>query len=479
MKVLMVSSEVEPFAKTGGLGDVLGALPKALRDKGVDVRVVMPKYNSIPEKYKKDMQFKKHFYVSLGWRNQYCGVLEKLHNGIVHYFIDNEYYFWGQNLYGERNDIERFTFFSKAALEMIQHIDFKPDIIHCHDWETGVVPALYDYFYRNLPGYDNIKTVFTIHNLKYQGIDNKTKTNDLLGLPDYYFTNDKMEFYGDVNYMKAGIVFSDFVTTVSPSYSVEIRNPYFGERLDGLLRTKDGRIGGILNGIDYDLYSPANDDLIYYKYSIKNFERGKRENKLALQKELGIEVNPDIPLMAVVSRFENQKGLDLVENVMDDIMQRRVQFVALGTGNHKYEEMFRIYAWNNHLKVSANIMFNNVLAHKIYAGADMFLMPSLYEPCGLGQIISLAYGTVPIVREIGGLKDTVYPYNKFTRQGNGFNFWAYNAHEMLAAIDRALDIYYNDKVSWRHLVKTAMRCNFSWSESAQHYLNIYNHIASY
>lgn len=479
MKVLMVASEVEPFAKTGGLGDVLGALPKSLRDKGVDVRVVMPKYNCIPEKYKKDMQFKKHFYVSLGWRNQYCGVLENVHNGITYYFLDNEYYFWGQNLYGERNDIERFTFFSKASLEMLQHIDFRPDIIHCHDWETAVVPVLYDFFYKKLPIYNNIKIVFTIHNLKYQGIDNKMRVNDLLGLPDYYFTNEKMEFYGDANYMKAGIVFSNFVTTVSPSYADEIRNPYFGERLDGLLRAKDGRVGGILNGIDYEIYSPVNDEFIYCKYSAEDFIQGKQKNKIALQQELGIEVNADIPIMAIVSRLESQKGLDLVENVMEDIMKRRMQLVVLGTGVHKYEEMFQIYAWNNHYKVSANIMFNNVLAHKIYAGSDMFLMPSLYEPCGLGQIISLAYGTVPIVREIGGLKDTVKAYNNMTRQGNGFNFWAYNAHEMLAAIDRALDLYYNDRDSWNHLVKTAMNCNFSWAESAQHYLNIYNYITSY
>ena len=471
----MISTEVEPFAKTGGLGDVLGALPKALATKGIDVRVVMPRYKAIPEKYKRVMKFKQYLYVAVGWRSQYCGVFEYHKNGVTYYFIDNEYYFGSSNLYGEYNEMERFSYFSKAALEMLQIIDFKPDIIHCHDWQSGIVPVLLDAFYKKTDFYKDIKTVFTIHNLKYQGRVDKKTANDFLGLPAQYYASDKLEFYGDANYMKGGLVYADFITTVSPTYADEIKDPYFGEGLDGLLRAKSGRLGGILNGIDYDIYSPVNDKYIVKQYTDRSYLKGKRENKLALQTQLGLEVDKDVPLIGIVSRLTDQKGFDLVAGVMNDILQRKCQMVVLGTGTQKYEELFQRYAWDNHRRVSANIMFDNAMAHKIYAGADMFLMPSQYEPCGLGQIISLSYGTLPIVRETGGLKDTVTPYNEFTGEGNGFSFSTYNAHDMLSTIDKALNLYEEPK-KWNAVVRAAMKCNFSWDESAQHYINVYEHI---
>ena len=464
LKVLMCSAEVEPFAKTGGLGDVMGSLPKALSRNGVSVSVVMPKYKVIPHEYQHKMTRIKYSHVSLGWREQYYGVCSYKEDGVTYYFIENEYYFGGDSVY-TNTDLERFCFFEMAVASMLEDGDFSFDVVHCHDWQTGLIPALIKC--RDIP----VKTVYTIHNLQYQGIFPWNEVQDYLSLPYEYFGDGRIEFYGQVNFMKAGITFADKVTTVSETYAEEIKYPYFGERLDGLIVSR-GDVTGIVNGVDYDFYSPKNNEYLFKKYTVNNFKAGKAENKAELQKLLGLEQNPDVMMIGMVGRLSRQKGLELVEYVFDEIMGLGVQFVIIGVGEPHFEELFRYYAWQYSGRVSANIMFQNDRAHKIYAGADAFLMPSLYEPCGLGQIISLAYGTVPIVREVGGLKDTVRPYNAETKEGNGFNFHAYNAHDMLNAIKYALEIY-NRKPEWEALVETAMRCDFSWDKSARLYEKLY------
>ncbi len=474
LKVLMVTSEAEPFAKSGGLGDVLGALPKALVKKGVDCRVIMPKYMIIKEQYTSQMVYKTNITIKVGWRNQYCGIFEMTKDGVTYYFIDNEYYFGGESIY-RWDDMERYIFFQKAALEILQVVDFRPDVINCHDWQSGLIPVLLDAHYKKGDFYKDIKTVITIHNLKYQGVFGKKDANSMLELPEYYFTPDKIEYFGDINFLKAGLVYADFITTVSSSYSEEIKQPYFGENLDGLLNAKSSKLCGIVNGIDYDVYSPNNDKSIFYKYNARNFATGKAQNKLALQEQLGLTMNKNIPIIGLISRLFDQKGLDLIAGVMDDIVKMDMQFVILGTGDSKYEELFRHYATTHSDKVSANIMFDNTLAHRIYAASDMFLMPSLYEPCGLSQIISLSYGTLPIVREVGGLKDTIQSFNEFTGEGNGFSFWAYNAQDMLFTIKRALHFYTESKV-WNKIVRTAMKCDYSWDASADSYISVYNQL---
>ena len=475
--ILMVSSEVAPFAKTGGLGDVLGALPQALVALGHDVRVVMPKYNCIPHKFVSEMKFLFYTYIPLGWRNKYCGVFSLEKEGVTYYFIDNEYYYGSQNssdtyIY-KWNDLERFAFFDKAALEILPKLDFRPDIIHCHDWQTGMIPVLLDAYYKRNDFLSHIKTVFTIHNLKYQGIYSIDTTKEFFSLDDYYFTEDKLEFHGCANLLKAGIVYSDYVTTVSPSYSQEIKTPIGGEGLDGLLSARDNSLFGIINGIDYKEYNPENDRYIFEKYNISNCSEGKKKNKTALQSELGLPVDGEKVMIGLVSRLVDQKGLDIISYAMDELINMDIQFVILGTGDEKYENMFRHYAWCNPEKVSANITFSNEMAHKIYAAADLFLMPSLFEPCGLGQLIALAYGTIPVVRETGGLKDTIKAYNEFTDDGNGFSFNDYNAHDMVYTIRRAIS-FFSNKPIWNKLVERAMKQDFSWNESAKKYEELYN-----
>jgi len=470
----MVTSEAAPFAKTGGLGDVLGALPEALVKRGNDVRVVMPKYGCIPEKYLAEMEFLFYIYVPLGWRNKYCGVFRLEKNGAIYYFLDNEYYFGDTVLY-KWNDLERFAFFDKAALEVLKGIDFKPDVIHCHDWQSGAIPVLLDAYYKRDEFYCDIKTVFTIHNLKYQGIYSIDTVADFFSLDSSYFTDDKLEFHGCANLLKAGIVYSNFVTTVSPSYAEEIKTSLGGERLDGLLSARSNCLSGILNGIDYNEYNPSKDEYLFEKYSLKTVKNGKKANKTALQEMLGLPVDSEKVMIGLVSRLVDQKGLDIIAKAADELMQLDMQLVVLGTGDEKYENMFRHYAWCNPGKVSANITFSNDLAHKIYAASDLFLMPSLFEPCGLGQIIAMAYGTVPIVRETGGLKDTVKSYNEFTGEGNGFSFYPAEAHDMMYTIRRAIS-FYADKSAWSGIVKNVMKQNFSWDGSAEKYEELYNRL---
>ncbi|MCL2838880.1 MAG: glycogen synthase GlgA [Oscillospiraceae bacterium] len=473
-KIYMVSSEVSPFAKTGGLGDVLGSLPEAIAKLGNDVRVVMPKYGLIAPEYVEQMEFLFFIYVPVGWRNKYCGVFELQKNGVTYYFIDNEYYFGDPHIY-KWNDLERFSFFARAAVQILQNLKWRPDIIHCHDWQAGAIPVLLDAHYRKDMFYSGIKTIFTIHNLAYQGIYDIDTVKDFLSLKDSYFTNDKLEFHGGANLLKAGLVYSDYITTVSPTYSEEIKSEAYDEGLEGLLRARANSLCGIINGINYDEYSPKTDKLIFENYDSRNFAAGKRNNKLFLQEELGLEVNPDIPMFGIVSRLVGQKGFGLLGEILPALSQMDIQLVILGTGDEQIENMFRHEAWCNPSKISANITFNNTLAHKIYASCDMFLMPSLFEPCGLSQMISLSYGTIPIVRETGGLADTIQPYNEFDDIGNGFTFAAANSADMMFTIKRALEFYKN-KTAWKSLVRRGMKENFSWDNSAKSYEEIYEKI---
>lgn len=475
MKVLYATSECWPFAKTGGLGDVAYALPKALKKEGIDVRVILPKYSTIPNYLKSQLKEVAVFSVNVGWRKQYCGLLEMELNGVKFYFIDNEYYFKREGefayLYGFGDDAERFTFFSNAILEAIGVLNFYPDIIHMNDWHTGMIPLILKEKYSGLEKYKNIKTMYTIHNLQYQGVFGREVLGDVLSLPYDYLNNGDVEYYGGVSFMKSGIVFSDKVTTVSPSYTNEIQTEFYGEGLDGLLRSRSYKLTGILNGIDYDINDPATDKDIFTNYDVNSIDK-KVENKLQLQKVLGLEVNPDIPLIGIVSRLVSQKGFDLISYIMPEIVRENVQIVVLGTGEHQYQSMFNYY--NSHLpnKVSARITFDSALAQQIYAASDIFLMPSLFEPCGIGQMLAMRYGTLPVVRETGGLKDTVNPYNKYTGEGNGFSFRNYNAHEMLYCIKDAVELY-KDKEVWNKLVINAMNTDNSWKKSAQAYIDAY------
>lgn len=473
-KVLFVASECVPFIKTGGLADVVGSLPKYINKDEFDVRVMMPKYVSIPEKYKNQMQYKAHFYMDLAWRRQYVGILELVLEGVTFYFIDNEYYFSGDKPYGAiHEDIEKFAFFCKAALSALPVIEFRPDIIHCHDWQTGLIPVFLHDRFQEGEFYRGIKSIMTIHNLKFQGVYDKKTIKDITALPDYYFTPDKLEAYGDANYLKGGIVYADYVTTVSDTYAQEIKMPFYGEGLDGLIRARSNNLEGIVNGIDYNEYNPETDPFIIQHYNAKNFRKEKAKNKTALQKELGMEVNEKKFMIGIVSRLTDQKGLDLVDYVIEDICQPDTQLVVLGTGEAKYENLFRHYEWKYKDRVSANIYYNNERSHRIYAACDAFLMPSLFEPCGLSQLMSLRYGTVPIVRETGGLKDTVEPYNEYESTGTGFGFANYNAHEMLATIRYAKTVYYDRRREWNKMIDRGMAKDYSWNTSARRYENLY------
>jgi starch synthase len=479
-KVLFVASEAAPFAKTGGLGDVIASLPKELRKQGADVRVIMPKYLDIPPGYQQTMTKKVDFIVPVGWREQYCGIEELEFQGVTFYFVDNEYYFKRHGYYGHMDDAERFSFFDRAVLEALPKIDFIPDVLHCHDWHAGMTAVLLEAHYREIPEYANIRTLFTVHNLRYQGVFPKEILGDLLDLDWKYFVPDGLEFFDSVNFMKAGLAFADVISTVSRTYADEIQHPYFGEQLDGLLRNRSERLTGIVNGIDYDFYNPATDSAIFHTYDVNSLEQ-KAQNKMKLQQRLGLPVNENAPLISIVSRLVGPKGMDLIERVLVDLIQnvlienpeyQETQIVVLGTGEARYENLFRYAAWQYPMKVSANILFDDALAHQIYAGADMFLMPSLYEPCGIGQLIAMRYGCLPVVRETGGLKDTVIPYNKDAGDGTGFTFANYNAHEMMGTLQTALEVY-QDKEIWNGLVRNAMTSDFSWRESARCYLELY------
>lgn len=474
-RVLLVASECVPFIKTGGLADVVGSLPKYFDKTKYDVRVMLPKYLCIKEEFRSQMKYITHFYTDFCFRNQYVGILEMEYQGITFYFIDSEFYFGGpwpySNMY---EDIEKFSFFSKAVLSSLPLIGFRPDIIHCNDWQTGLVTVYLNDSFQGNPFFRGIKTIFTIHNLKFQGTWSIDTIRYMTGLSDYYFTNDKLESYNNGNLLKGGLVYSDIITTVSKTYAEEIKTGFYGEGLDGLLRARSNSLVGIVNGIDYTFYNPETDADITAQYNTENFAEKKTENKLALQKELGLKEDPNVFMLGIVSRLTDQKGFDLIDCVMEQICAENVQLVVLGTGERRYEDMFRYYADKYSDRVSANIYYSEPMSHKIYASCDAFLMPSLFEPCGLSQLMSLRYGTLPIVRETGGLRDTVEAYNEVDGSGTGFSFANYNAHEMLSIINYAKKVFYHDKAAWNGMQKRAMEKDFSWNSSAREYEKLYD-----
>lgn len=476
MKVLFAVSECGPFAKSGGLADVAGSLPKELKNLGTDVRVILPKYGTISDEYKKEMKKIKEFTVPVGWRNQFCGIEELTHQGVTFYFIDNEYYFKRENLYGYYDDGERFAYFNRAVLETIAQLDFYPDVMHCHDWHTAMIPFLLRTEYYKRKGYGLIKTMFTIHNLQFQGIFPKEVLGDLFGLDYQVFRPNTLEFFGNVNFMKGALVSADKITTVSPTYKEEIQTTVFGEKLDGLLRERNEDLIGIINGIDEDFYNPAKDELIYQTYSANDHYK-KSINKREIQKRFDLPQSPNTPLLVMISRLTKQKGLDLVKCVLRDLLQEDIQIIILGTGDYEYEEHLRHAGRMYPEKLKVHTGFNEELAHKLYAAADLFLMPSLFEPCGLGQIIAMKYGAIPIVRETGGLNDTVKAWNEFTSEGNGFSFKNFNAHDMLYTIQRAIS-FYHDHEGWDSIVKQAMRMDYSWAQSAFRYNQLYAELIS-
>ena len=473
MKILFVASEAVPFVKTGGLADVVGALAPVLAEKGHDVRVLLPDFGQIPREYHSKMTHACDFEVQLGWRRQYCGIEQLQLNGVTWYFMDNKYYFDRPYIYGMGGDeYERFGFFCRGALNMLPLLDFQPDIIHCHDWQSGMVPALLKIQYAHLPFYAEIRTVFTIHNLQYQGIFGIREVQDVMMLGDSLWTDDKLECFGCANYMKAALVYTDLITTVSPSYAEEIQTAYYGERLDGLLRARKTDLKGVLNGIDIVSYDPRNDPLIPANFCKEDLS-GKAKCKESLQKELGLDIRPDVPIIGMVGRLSNQKGLDLVDYVIADIMRQDVQLVVLGMGEGRYFNLFSWAEGEYKGRVAARFTMDHTLAHKIYAGADIFLMPSQFEPCGLSQMIAMRYGTIPIVRETGGLRDTVLSYNEFSGEGNGFTFFNYNAHDMLHVIERSIGYYMNRKDIWATLQQRGMSGDYSWTHSAGEYMKLY------
>lgn len=479
LKVLYVASEAVPFIKTGGLADVAGSLPKALKKQGVDVRVVMPKYGKISHEYLDKMEHVYDGEFTMAWRTKFLGIDKLELDGVTFYFIDNQEYFYREGFYGYGDDAERFSFFSRAVLEILPKDDFWPDVIHTNDWHTALVNVYLRLDHIGDERYERIRTVFTIHNLKYQGVFPKDVMEDVLGLDWKYFTNGDLEYYDAVNFMKGAIIYADNITTVSRTYAQEIQYEYFGEGLDGLLRSRAANLHGINNGLDTDLYNPETDPYLtdpFTQYNADTALETKTDNKVALQHILDLPLERRTPLVAMVTRLVEAKGLDLVVRVLDELLEHEnMQFVLLGTGDRVYEDWFRELAWRHPTKVSANIYFSDEMAQRIYASSSIFLMPSAYEPCGLGQLIAMRYGAIPVVRATGGLTDTVIPYNKATGDGNGFLFADYNAHDMMYTIKKALTIY-RDLGAWKRLMENAMHADYSWARSSKEYKALYERL---
>ena len=475
MQIVFASAECAPFVKTGGLGDVAGSLPAALTRAGAEVIVMVPKYATIKDEYKQQMVHLTDFYVSLGWRNEYCGLEKLKHDGVTYIFIDNEQYFARDYPYGFFDDGERFAFFSKAVTESLQHLPegFECDILHCNDWQTALAPVFLREFYQGLPLYDRVKTIFSIHNVAFQGQFSDTVMEDILGLAHIPAAANQLRCDRDsINYMMGALHYADAITTVSPTYAAEIQTPEYGEGLDGVLRDRSYALQGILNGIDTKAFDPATDKRIAANYTTGNMA-GKAVCKAKLQEELGLEVRDDRPLMVMVTRLTRQKGLDLVMYALDRILAGGIQVAVLGTGDRDYEDGLRYFQDKYPGTMTARIEFDPALSQRMYAGADMFLMPSLFEPCGLSQIIAMRYGTLPIVRETGGLKDTVIPYNQFTGEGTGFSFSNFNGEEMGDTVFRAARLFWDERDEWSKLVHQAMDQDFSWTRSAERYLDLY------
>lgn len=468
MRILYAASEALPYIASGGLADVAGSLPKAIRDKKHACRVVMPLYSDIKDELRADLKFITSFYVPVAWRSQYCGLFEGNINGVKYYLLDNEYYFKRKGIYGFYDDAERFAFFSRAILEMLKYIQFEPQIIHCNDWQTALVPVYLNMFYRSNEKYCDIKTVFTIHNIQYQGQYGRELLTDVLGIPEY--ASSILEYDNCVNFMKGAIDQSDMVTTVSPTYAREILDPWYSHKLDRMLVPRQYKLRGILNGIDINAYNPKTDTMIYENYDIDTVKTGKPKNKLALQREMGLPEDKDKMLVGMVTRLVAHKGLDLVKYIMEEMVAHGYQFVILGSGDREFEEYFSYMHEKYPSSVGLKIGFIPQLARKIYAGADAFLMPSKSEPCGLAQMISLRYGTLPIVRLTGGLQDSIRDLGG--EDGNGFTFSSYNAHDMMGAVDRCAALFENKK-KWNEAVVNAMKCDCSWAKSADEYIDMY------
>lgn len=469
MKVLYAASEAVPLIASGGLADVAGALPKAIRNRRVACRVVIPLYQDIAEEYRAKLKYITNFTVDVSWRKQYCGVFEYNHNGVVYYLLDNEYYFKRPGLYGYYDDAERYAFFSRAILEMLRYIDFQPDIIHTNDWQTALVSVYYKLFYQFEKGYENIRNIFTIHNIQYQGKYGKEILGPVLGIPENQLSI--VENDDCINFMKGAVQVADKVTTVSPSYACEILTPWYAHGLDPILNANQYKLCGILNGIDNSRFDPSEDEELYANFSARDLA-GKKTNKKKLLKELGLKEDGS-PVLSMVTRLVDHKGVDLVCAVFDEIIAEGFQVVILGSGSQEYENFFRGMKARYPDRVALEIGFNPLLAKKVYASSDMFLMPSKSEPCGLAQMISLRYGTIPIVRETGGLRDSISDCGSLT--GNGFTFKTYNANDMLDAVCRAKALY-EDTANWGNLVKYAMSCDFSWKHSAAAYVDLYREV---
>ena len=475
MKVLFASAEAAPFVKTGGLGDVAGSLPASLNEAGAETIVMVPLYSTIPARFKDQMEFITSFYVSLGWRYEYCGLKRLVHNGVPYLFVDNERYFGRDYPYGFFDDGERFAFFSKAITESIQYLPdgFTPDILHCNDWHTALAPVFLREFYQGMPTYENIKTVFSIHNIAFQGQFSAKVLEDICGLAHIPAAAFQLTCGPDaVNYMQGALNYTDAITTVSPTYAGEIQSPAYGEHLDGVLRRRRESLQGIVNGIDVDHFNPETDPAIAHNFSVSD-RSGKAACKAALQEELGLTVRTDQPLMSMVTRLTRQKGMDLVTYSLDRILSNGVQVAVLGTGDQEYENALRYFASKYPGQMAARIQFDPALSQRMYAGSDLFLMPSLFEPCGLSQMIAMRYGTLPVVRETGGLKDTVIPYNYETGEGTGFSFANFNGDEMGDAVFRGACLFWDNHDAWENVVTQAMQQDFSWTRSAAKYMDLY------
>lgn len=462
--------------KTGGLADVVGSLPRYLNREEYEARVILPKYACMDEGFLPELKFVCHFYVDLNWRKQYAGIFQAERNGITYYFVDNEFYFAGPNPYNNIfEDVEKFAFFSKAVLMALPYLEYSPNIIHCNDWQTGLLPVFLHTSFGGDRFYSGIKTIFSIHNLKFQGRWKIQEIMDITGLPQQIFNSNELEAYGEANYLKGGVVYADAVSTVSPTYAVDITTPEGGEGLDGLMLARKDVLYGIVNGLDYYDFNPLYDPYVKHHFDRNNYIEGKRLNKRQLQEDMGLPQREDAFVIGMVSRLTDQKGFDLVAYMMDEMLSTlNVQFVVLGTGESRYENMFHHFQYKYPDKMSSYIGYSEARAHAIYAGCDAFLMPSLFEPCGLSQMMSMRYGTVPIVRETGGLKDTVEPYNEYENTGTGFTFANYNAHDMLHVIKYAMSIFKDNKGAWQGIMARGMDKDFSWAASAREYEKLYD-----
>lgn len=471
MNILYITAEATPFVKTGGLADVAGSLPKAIKQHGHDIRVVLPLHSKIDKKYREKMKYIGYYYVDIAWMHRYCGVFELEHDGVTFYFLDNESYFNREQLYGEFDDAERYIFFSKAVVVLAKYLDFKVDVINANDWHTGLVPVYVNDFRNGDDFYKDTKTLYTIHNIKYQGIFDPA-VFAMTGLDVGYMNYNDLEFHNAISFMKGGIVHSTKFNTVSKTYAENIKTSFYGEGLEDVINYHSYKLSGIVNGIDFDVWNPKTDNSITTNYTIRSINR-KSKNKTELQKKYGLPIDPNIPMIGMVTRLTSMKGLDLLRFILDELLQENMQFVVLGTGDYEYEEMLKYFEYKYPDKVAARMYFSSEEANMIYASSDLYMMPSISEPCGISQLIAMRYGSIPIVRETGGLKDTVEPYNIYTDEGTGFTFANINAHELLFKTKEAVSLYINEREKFNKIIKNAMSKKFNWDQSSKDYIKLY------